>query len=287
MPVLCVLHTSCANEEDLMRIRILCCSFRLSVLVLAGSAFLFSQSQQPGSDPQAVSLATQAMTALMNGVAVGDVTLSGDAVWTSGTNTERGTATAYGKKNADSRLDLALSNGKRSELRNSAGGSPQGAWIKASGQSTPSAFQNCWTDAVWFFPALTSLSAVNSDPTLVLVYLGLETQNGRSVQHIQSYHYIASKVPKATNFTQQISTVDYYLDAQTLVPMSITFDAHPDDGTDANIAVQVDFANYQLANGILVPFHVTKLWQGNTLLDFTVTNVAVNSGLPDSLFSIQ
>jgi hypothetical protein len=270
-----------------MHIRILCCSLRLFLLVLAGSAFLFSQNQQPASDPQAVSLATHAMTALMNGVAVGDVTLSGNVVWTSGTNIESGTATAYGKTNADSRLDLALSNGKRSELRNSAGGSPQGAWIKPTGQSTPSAFQNCWTDAVWFFPALTSLSVVNSDPTLVLVYIGLETQSGRSVQHIQSYHYIGTKVPKATNFMQQISTVDYYLDAQTLVPMSITFNAHPDDGTDANIAVQVDFANYQLVNGILVPFHVTKLWQGNTLLDFTVTNVAVNSSLLDSLFSIQ
>jgi hypothetical protein len=227
------------------------------------------------------------MTALLNGVAVSDVTLSGNVVWTSGTDNETGTATAYGKTNVESRLDLALSGGSRSELRNSAGGSPQGAWITGNGQSTPSADQNCWTDAVWFFPALTSLSAVNSDATLVLVYIGLETQNGRPVQHIQAYHYIASKLPKVTNSTQQMSTVDYYLDAQTLVPMFITFNAHPDDDASTNIAVEVDFSNYQLVNGILVPFHFTKLWQGNPLLDFTVTNVAVNSGLPDSLFSIQ
>ncbi len=246
-----------------------------------------SAQTPPQSDPQAVAFATQSMAALANGTATADVTLSGNAIWTSGTNTENGTATAYGKTNVESRLDLALSGGNRSELRYSAGGSPQGAWINAGGQSTPSALQNCWTDPVWFFPALTSLSAVTTDATLVLVYIGLETQNGRSVQHIQSYHYVASKLPKVTTFTQQMSTVDYFLDSQTFVPLSITFNAHPDDDATTNIAVEVDYSNYQLVNGILVPFHITKLWQGNPLLDFTVANVVVNSGLPDSLFSIQ
>jgi hypothetical protein len=259
--------------------------FGVSLILLVVSAVLAQGS--PQSDPQAVSYANQAMTALLNGVVVTDVTLSGNAVWTSGTDSETGTATAYGKTNVESRLDLALSGGNRSELRNSTGGSPQGAWINAGGQSTPSASQNCWTDAVWFFPALTSLSAVNTDPTLVMVYVGLETQNGRPVQHLQSYHYIASRLSKVTTFTQQMSTVDYFLDAQTLVPLSITFNAHPDDDATTNIAVEVDYSSYQLVNGILIPFHVTKLWQGNPLLDFRVINVVVNSGLTDSLFSIQ
>ena len=60
-----------------------------------------------------------------------------------------------------------------------------------------------------------------------------------------------------------------------------------DDDASTNIAVEIDFSNYQLVNGILVPFHITKVWQGNPLLDFTVTNMAVNSGLPDSLFSFS
>jgi hypothetical protein len=51
------------------------------------------------------------------------VTLSENAIWTSGTNAESGTATANG-------------------------GSSQGASINASGQSSPSASHNCWTDAV-------------------------------------------------------------------------------------------------------------------------------------------
>src|SRR5713101_6306882 len=102
------------------------CRFGVPLILLLVSVASAQNPRQ--SDPQAVSLATQAMTALMNGVAVGDITLSGNAVWTYGTNTYSGTTTAYGKTIVESRLDLALSAGNRSELRNSGGGSPQGAW---------------------------------------------------------------------------------------------------------------------------------------------------------------
>jgi hypothetical protein len=261
--------------------------FVIGVPLILLSAFISSAQNPPQSDPQAVALATQSIAALSGGNTISDITITGNAIWTSGTDSENGTATGYGKSNTESRLDLALNGGNRSELRNSAGSYPQGAWLNTGGQSTPSASQNCWTDAVWFFPALTSLTAVNTDPTLIFVYIGEETQNGQSIQHIQSYHYIASTVPNLTTSTEQMSTVDYFLDAQTLVPISITFNAHPDDSTTTNIGVEIDFSNYQIVNGILVPFHVTKIWQGNPLLDFTVTSVAVNSGLSDSLFSIQ
>ncbi len=269
-----------------MRIHIPCC-FEQLLLVFLVSPMLFAQNQPPQSDPQAVALATQSISALTNGVAVSDVTLSGNVTWSGGSSSQSGRAIAYGKTNIDSRLDMTLPDGNRSELRNSAGGPPQGAWIDAKGQSTPSAIQNCWTDAVWFFPALTSLSAINNDPTLVLVYVGPETHNGSSVQHIQSYHYVSNKNLNVTAFTEQVSTVDYYLDSATFVPLSIVFNAHPDDDASTNISVEIDFSNYQLMSGVIVPLHITKTWQGSPLLDFMVTNVILNSGLPDSLFSIQ
>jgi hypothetical protein len=107
-----------------------------------------SAQNPPQSNPQAVSFASQSIAALTGGNPVSDVTLSGNAIWTFGTDSETGTATAYGKTNAESQLDLAISGGNRSELRNGTGGSPQDAWINASGQSSPCASLNCWTDAV-------------------------------------------------------------------------------------------------------------------------------------------
>jgi hypothetical protein len=251
------------------------------------SLLLLAQTSPPVSDPKAVALATQAIAALSNGVAIGDVTMSGNVVWTSGLHNGSGSVVAYAKTSAMSRIDLTLGAGNRSEIRNNTSGSPQGAWINAAGQSNAYAAQNCWTDPVWFFPALSSLSVVTTDNTLVLTYVGMETRNGLSVQHIQSYRYVVSKFLEFTTFTQRASKVDYYLDAPTLVPLAITFSAHPDNDAVTDIPVEIDFSDYQLVNGVLVPYRITKIWQGSPLFDFRATNVTVNSGLPDSLFSIQ
>jgi hypothetical protein len=71
----------------------------LILLVLS----LASAETPPQSDPQALTFATQSL--LTNGTAIVDVTLSRNAIWTSGTNTESGTDTAYGKTDVDRRLD--------------------------------------------------------------------------------------------------------------------------------------------------------------------------------------
>jgi hypothetical protein len=86
---------------------------------------------------------------------------------------------------------------------------------------------------------------------------------------------------------QQFSTTDFYLDAGTLLPVAVSFQSHPDGDAGSNIAVEIDFSNYQPSNGIQVPFRIQKLVQGSLTLDFTVSSVVLNSGLPDSLFAIQ
>jgi hypothetical protein len=65
------------------------------ILLLASVA---STQTPPPSDPKAVAFATQSIAALTNGTATADVTLSGNAIWTTGTNTESGTATATARQ---------------------------------------------------------------------------------------------------------------------------------------------------------------------------------------------
>ena len=81
--------------------------------------------------------------------------------------------------------------------------------------------------------------------------------------------------------------MDFYLDSASLLPVAIVFNANPDDDATRNIAVEVDFSNYQAAGGVLVPMHLQKYVQGTLVLDFTVTGVALNTGLSDGLFAIQ
>jgi hypothetical protein len=263
-----------------MHIRILR-SFLLFLVFLVSSIPLFSKNQ-PASDPQAVSFAAQAIAALTNGLTVSDVTLTGSVTWTLGSETDGGTGTLMALGTGESRMDLALSAGTRTEIRDSSTGTPLGKWVSQSGGSGMYAFHNCWTDGAWFFPALGSLGA---GPNVVLSYIGLEKHNGAAVQHLQSYFYQANQLGAVG--PQQWSVMDFYLDSSTLLPLAIAFTVHPDDNINTNIPMEIRFDNYQLTSGVRVPFHIQRFFNGNLVVDAAVTSVSINTGLSSSLFAVQ
>jgi hypothetical protein len=161
-----------------------------------------SAQNQPSSDPQAVAFAAQAIAVLTGGTAISDVTLTGSVTWNGGV-ADTGTATLRALGTGESRMDLALTNGTHTEIRDAQTGPQLGQWIAPNNASGNYASQNCWTDAVWFFPVLSSLAA---GPNVVLSYIGPTTWNGANVQHIQSYIYQANQLG-LTPSPQQLSTM--------------------------------------------------------------------------------
>ena len=267
-----------------MRARVLYL-FLLLWLIVA-SSLLSAQGQPPVSDPKAVALASQAIVALTNGVSISDATLSGDATWIAGSDKETGSATLLAKGTGQSRIDLKLNSGTRTEVRNDTAGSQQGESIATDGSVQPWPQHNCWINGAWFFPALSMLSAP-SDPSVIITYIGLESRGGMSVQHLRAYSYLASKSSALTALTQTLSTEDIYLDSASLLPTAFSFNTHPDDDEATNILVEVDFSDFQTMNGVQVPTRVQKLINGGLALDITITSIALNSGLSDSPFAIQ
>jgi len=225
------------------------------------------------------------MAALTNGVSIKDVTLTGDVTSIAGSDTKVGMAVLLAKGANESRVEFTFSGDTRTEVRSSTNGFPLGTWAGSDGVNHYYASQNCWTDAAWFFPALSAISGL--DPTVVLTYVGLESRNGVSVQHLQSYRYVSAKRASTTLLIQQESTIDFYLDVASFLPVSILFNVHPDNNSTVNIPVEVDFSNYQATNGAQVPRHIQQYVQGTLALDLLVTRVTLNSGLPDSAFNIQ
>jgi len=220
---------------------------------------------------------------LTSGKAIKDVTLTGSITWSGGADPETGTATLLASGTGESRMSLVLPSGTRTEIRDASTGVPEGQWIAPSGASGRYASQNCTTDPVWFFPALGSLAAGSN---VVLIYVGEETRNAAAVQHIQSYIYQqnpSGSVPSP----QQLSAMDFYLDATTLLPAAITFNAHPDNDANTNLLIEVDFSNYQVLSGVLVPAHIQRAMQGNVLVDITISGASFNTGLPLSDFTIN
>lgn len=249
----------------------------LLLFVLFESVTLTAQSPPP-SDPQAVSLAAQSLAALTGGAPITDATLTGNVTRIAGSDQESGTATLLAKGFAESRIDLTLSGGNRSEIRNSNSANNLGNWVGPDGAVNVIAMHNCFTDPSWFFPALGSLAAFAANPNVVLSYLG--TQG--NLQHIQAYSFTPG-LPNA----QSLSTMDFYLDAQTLLPSIVMFNTHPDGDQTINIGVQVMFSDYRNANGAMIPFHVQRYTNDTLAMDIQLTTASVNTGIPENNFNVQ
>lgn len=248
--------------------------------LLMGCVAWGQNATSPG-DAQALTLASKAVAALTGGMAVQDVTLTGVVTRDVG-GVESGSAILRAQGNGESRIDLTLPDGTRTEIRDTSTGSPQGKWVNPDGKSGMVASHNTLTDSAWFFPALGALAG-GSD--VALSYIGQENLNGTVVQHIQS-HLIQSS--QATNATvQRLSTMDFYLDAATFLPVALKFNEHPDNDDLVNLAVEVDFSNFEITNGAAVPMRIQRRLQGRLVEDIRVSNVSFNRGLSISDFAVN
>ena len=251
------------------------------VLFSLSAVCALSQAVAHTSDPLAVSLAQQSVAALTGGLPVIDVTLSANVTSIAGPDNETGTGIFAAQGRGNSRIDLKLSQGTLSEVRSVSDGIPTGAWAKNGASATPHAQHNCWTDAAWFFPAVSSLTQ-SANPRFVFKYVGQEQLNGISVQHISVFQANPSDTK---GIFQRLSTTDFYLSTTSLLPIALRFNGHADNDMNTNLSNEILFANYQPVNGVRVPFHFQRLINGVVVLDATVTNAVFNTGLPASTFS--
>jgi len=237
--------------------------------------------QTAARDPQALTLIASSLKALTGGVAVNDVIVQASANYVAGSDEETGSATLTASGNQLSLVQLNLSGGTRQEIRNG----PAGAWSGPDGTAHSMATHNCWTDASWFFPALT-LEAIANDPQTSVSYLGTDTSKGRPLLHVQVTRAPGGQTADVTALILTLSTMDIYFDPQSLLPVVLDFNTHPDVDAGANLPVEIQFGNYQNSNGALVPLRTQKFLQRTLLLDLTVSNVLVNSGVPSSTFTL-
>jgi hypothetical protein len=252
------------------------CSLVLLAVVLAPSCI--AQSTAPTSDLQAVAYAAQSMAAMTGGAGVRDVTLSANITRSAGSDSETGSATLVAKGFGESRIDLSLSSGVQSEVRNGNSGS----WVGPDGAVHPIALHNCLTDTSWFFPALGSLGAAATKPNLVLTYVGSEMFQQASLQHLQAYTYDTSLTD-----VQSLSAMDFYLDSQSLLPAFVAFNEHPDNDETINISVRIELSDYRSVGGAMIPFHIQRYVNHVLALDVQLTSATVSSGIPDSDFNLQ
>ena len=255
---------------------------RSSVVVCLVCAVFLTSAFAANNSNQAAVLVAQSYAALTGGNPLSDVTLNATATTTAGSYTASQPVVLKALGTDDSRIDIVA--GASMAIRNSTPGYPQGVWTAYDGTSGTDALHNCWTDAAWFVP---EFSSIFGSQNVSLSYIGLETLNGNQVQHLQVWKSVSGAPQDVNSSIQTLSTMDVYLDALSLLPDAIRFNAHPDNDSNTNLPVEIDFSNYQAVNGIQLPFHIQRFLQGSLSLDIVVTSATLNSGLTDSDFQFQ
>lgn len=277
--------------------------------LLATSITAQSQQQQNAAipavmDTQAAALIPKALSALNGSTTVTDVILTGTVTRVSGSDTESGTITMKALGNKLSRMDMSLSDGQWTEIRGvDPAGTPKSIWSDPDGAVHSIAAHNAMTDAVWFFPALSSLTKGSArNGTLSVSYVGHEAHSGHYVEHIYfvvQFPAPATTAPPPTTTPGEkgpphvrpsispLTAIDMYLDAATFLPTAVKFKTHPDNNALMNIPVEIDFSNYQPVNGIAVPMHIQKFLNGTLFLDITIQSASINTGVPSAGFTVQ
>jgi hypothetical protein len=247
-------------------------------LALSAAAQATATAPQPTAqrNPQALSLLGQSLAAMTKGRPVQDIKLQAQVTRTAGSDTDTGSAVleaaAYDKSNSS----FLFTSGPRAEIRNSMAGS----WSAADAQNRPVALHNSWTTAAWFAPALIVQSWIQ-DSSFSLAYVGLEDRDGSQVQHVRASRNVSGNADIAA-----LSATDLYLDSQSLLPVALAFNTHPDDDLGVNLPVQITFGSYQTFGGIQAPARIQSFLQNSLLLDVSVTATSANNGLAASEFLV-
>lgn len=258
------------------------------VLLLGAAGMRVGAQTAPTRDPQALTVAARALTALGGG-AIHDVVLTGTVTRTAG-DTEQGTARLEATAAGQSRVEFDLPDGPHVWVRDSSAPVPTGEWSGPDGKAHPIALHNVWSEPVWFFPALGEIARLGGsadDATLAIALAGEEVRNGEALLHLRLSRQVAADSPETSAALARQSAVDLYLDAATDLPRFLEFTAHPDHNFNMNLPVEIEFSDYRAVQGVEVPFHIQKRLRGTLLLDLAIQYATVNAGVPASDFHLQ
>ncbi|HWR14121.1 MAG TPA: hypothetical protein VN577_04805 [Terriglobales bacterium] len=231
--------------------------FRWGVVVLLLSVPAFTQ---------------QLASALGTTYSLNDAQLTGTASVITGSESESTSITLIARRDGKSRIDL----GTRGEIRSNSASAPQ-AFFRTDSQWYESPAHNAWTEANWFFPALSTLVAPQERSATVV-----SSTSGT----LRTFLNVTNQKPAQIELIKKLSATEYILD-QSGLPVVIRYNIHPDDDFGTNIPVEVRLSDYRDVNGVKVPFRIQRLLSGSLELDITISSVTINPGTSDSAFAVR
>jgi hypothetical protein len=259
---------------------------RFFLIVALGAAFFSpSQAQQSATvaqttqrDAQALVLIQKSVTAFGTSVPL-DSTATGTVTVVEGSTTQTGTIQILTRGTAQTVETIILPDGQRSIVYFNGNAKE----VNVKGATNPP-LELILTDQCVDFPLPLLLSVLNT-PDEAYRYVGEETLDGTSAQHIQVWNTFASKprLGKLSSF----STRDIWFDTSSGLPLKITYSRRAGGGSVPAFPVEVTFSNYTNVNGVSYPFQINKSFNGTPWQTITIQNVSFNTGLTDAQFQVE
>ena len=229
-------------------------------------------------------LLATSLSAMTGGTPVVDVSIAGNTLRNFGSAQELGTISLVARL-GQGRIDWQVGSGARTLVVDTTTQAPSGWWLDSTGQTHAIAEHNAWAGQAWFSPQLTVAQVMQS--IYSSQFVGAETLNGQVVNHVQAFVVPAQGSAKSKQLLQNISTIDLYLDPTTFFPVTLRFQAHPEDDALTDIPVEVRFSDYRNVNGAMLPFRIQRYQNGELLYDVSVASATTNSGVPSTRFLAQ
>lgn len=229
-------------------------------------------------DPQAVAIMQQSIAAMANNTP-SDSSASGAAAITEGSTAKTGTIQILTRGSGQTAETITLSDTQRAVIYSN------GNALEVDGnQSVSPPMESIVTDQCPDFPLPLLLGFLNNQDEAFL-YIGQETVDAVTVQHIQVWNTFAS-VPHIQQLGS-FSVRDIWFSSATGFPVKIAYTRRAGGGAVPSFLVEVTFANYTNVNGILYPFQISKSYNGTPWEAITIQSVTFNTGLTDAQFQVQ
>ena len=243
--------------------------------------------QTSTSDPQAIAILTQAVTAAEGAQAltsspIQDFTATGNITYYWAGEQVQGSVTLKGRGTQQFRIDANLPAGTRSYAITYGGGQVK----DTSGVITPIPYHDTVNVGVLSFPYLV-IAADLADPTLVASYVGLvDNAQGGQFQQVRVQHQ-STPDQDPGGYLAKLRVIDYFVDPVTGLVAKTVDMTHPYADLAQNYSHEVDFQNYATINGIHVPMMITEKITDQTLWQAQLSGISFNTGLTDQDFVLQ
>ncbi len=261
------------------------CHTRSAFLLFA--TFLISvpvaAQQPPQRDPHAILLLTQCLNASGGAqafVTIQDYTASGTITYHWASEEVQGPAIVRARGLGQYRLDANLSSGVRSwavnngrallkEPNQKASLIPYHNAVHLGGISLP-------------FP---EIAASLQDTSKSLAYLGLIQRAGRQAHRIRVQQNFDSGADPG-RLLSKLSAKDFFVDAADFQLLYTQDMVHPLKSSTEDYLREVQFSDYRLVNGKLIPFSITEVIAGQQTWTIHLSQIAFNQGLTDLDFQL-